>query len=201
MADKRGLLGAQTEPSDAESSLGPGRDEREAYEENWYRSLRALAERQEHLQDEERDEIESDGQVVDGIQDAATAEPVDSPAFEAVDDPLQAPVTEPEPEGSPGEPGPEAGIASAFHEAPEPEAAVNEVGTEAGVDAEMPPAPMVPEVPGGTQDEPDAEEIGEPDVVAREEPSEEDHDTSVGERAEAQPFVDPADELRDLEPV
>lgn len=78
MADKQGLRGAQAEPSDAES-LGPGRDEREAYEEDWYRSLRAFAERQQHLadQDEELDEQEPAEAVgaVEGSADGQHVEP------------------------------------------------------------------------------------------------------------------------------
>lgn len=44
MADKQGLLGARSAESD---DGGQGRGDREAYEEDWYRSLRALAERQQ----------------------------------------------------------------------------------------------------------------------------------------------------------
>ncbi len=55
MADKQGLLGSRsTDGTDDARSHGSdvmsaGRDDREAYEEDWYRSLRALAERQQPL--------------------------------------------------------------------------------------------------------------------------------------------------------
>jgi len=66
MADKQGLLGARSmEPPDddgsgSHSSGGPVRDDREAYEEDWYRSLRSLAERQQLLADQEEEKEEGE---------------------------------------------------------------------------------------------------------------------------------------------
>jgi HEAT repeat protein len=61
MADKQGLLGARSaEDADdarpATDAFGAAVDEREAYEEDWYRSLRALAERQALLAEPEEAE-------------------------------------------------------------------------------------------------------------------------------------------------
>jgi HEAT repeat protein len=95
MADKQGLLGAQMEPSGAESPPAPGRDQREAYEEDWYRSLRALAERQQHLadQDEEPDEDEqgeTPGTVATSVLGENDTPPLDS-AEEAAEKPVETP--------------------------------------------------------------------------------------------------------------
>ncbi|MGZ8625234.1 MAG: HEAT repeat domain-containing protein [Actinomycetota bacterium] len=87
MADKQGVLGARSaEPNDP----GLGQGDREAYEEDWYRSLRALAERQQSLggrndEDEPSEDVADRLDEVDPEQvpDTEVARTEDAPADEA----------------------------------------------------------------------------------------------------------------------
>ncbi len=86
MADKQGLLGARSmEPPDdgsGSSDAGAPAPDREAYEEDWYRSLRALAERQQALADQETGAEDEDEEPVDP---PASLEHDDGFALETID--------------------------------------------------------------------------------------------------------------------
>jgi HEAT repeat protein len=125
MADKQGLLGARSDEDSDEvrqstDAFGAARDEREAYEEDWYRSLRALAERQaqlaEHEDTEDASELLAGGEPNVDEPDRpveAQSEPDEvesqelqpSPVewHEAVAEPPRAPEGEPHETGSPDE--------------------------------------------------------------------------------------------------
>jgi HEAT repeat protein len=94
MADKHGVLGARSADSshgdDASSEgAGPAIDNREAYEEDWYRSLRALAERQQALAGGEEEDEEDEPRAPEPEESV-----VHSSAFEesALDEPPLGPL-------------------------------------------------------------------------------------------------------------
>ncbi|MGH2636219.1 MAG: hypothetical protein ACRDHU_08760, partial [Actinomycetota bacterium] len=90
MADKQGLLGARSTEPDSDGSVG--RDDREAYEEDWYRSLRALAERQQSLADRDAELEEDDPEPEEPGPGDTLLEPVDTPPLD--EDLPEAPVRE-----------------------------------------------------------------------------------------------------------
>jgi HEAT repeat protein len=136
MADKQGLLGARSaEDADdarpATDVFGAAVDEREAYEEDWYRSLRALAERQAQLA--EPDEAED-------AEPSAETEPQEWEPQE----PSFPPPGEPEHETLPEEPPePEADAAGEWHE-PAAEEAHDAGGSAEDVGLPAPEAPDGP---------------------------------------------------------
>jgi HEAT repeat protein len=130
MADKQGLLGARSaeDADDARpttDAFGAAVDEREAYEEDWYRSLRALAERQALLAEPEEAE---DAELT---ADQEPQEP--EPSFEAQVEPEHEPLPE----------GPQDLEADAADAWQEPAADEAHDGGEAadGIEHEMPESP------------------------------------------------------------
>jgi HEAT repeat protein len=163
MADKQGLLGARTsEPDDGSTGAG----EREAYEEDWYRSLRALAERQQHLAGQEDDEEEPEDETPADAEAIAFAEAAGGSADVVPDAGLEELPTELEEmstelEVAPLDEGPDGGITApvftpVVQETIDEQAAPIDGETEAApdLDVEPPPDAALPaddELPAGDE--------------------------------------------------
>ncbi len=136
MADKNkgrlgGLLGQRDEEPNGHAQPGPGTSESPAqpdtvlaYEEDWYRSLKALAERQaelETLQEEEEEEPEEEGRAE--VVEVVEAAPGTAPAEALIAPEAAAFAQEPAPEALASQ-APAAEIAERLAEEPAPEAPI-----------------------------------------------------------------------------
>src|SRR6266511_3621409 len=158
-----------TEGSEAGSSPAKGKQV-DAYEEDWYRSLKALAERRAQIAEEDEEEVPAEAhpqEQASSEQEPSAPEEPEQPAAEipepsAPEEPEQPAAEIPEPP-APGEPEQPAA------EIPEPPAP--EEPEQPAAEIPEPPAPEEPEQPAAEIPEPPAAEVAQPAAKTSESPA------------------------------